>query len=66
MKGIIKFKDGHIEYILRHVGFKEAGLFITENTNYIRTDKSAFYRYIKDFDVFVPCVDIVTVELEEE
>lgn len=66
MKGIVKFQDGHAEDILQHVGFVKAGLFVTESGTYMRTDEVKFYRYVKDFDVFVDCMDIESVEMEEE
>lgn len=65
MKGVIRFKDGHWEDIFQHIGFVKAGLFVTQSGTYMRTDETRFYRYIKDFDVFIPCSDIATVELEE-
>lgn len=66
MKDVIKFKDGHVENVLQHVGFVKAGLFVTESGTYMRTDETKFYRYIKDFDVFVDCADIESIEMEEE
>ena len=66
MKGAIKFKDGHSEDILKHVGFETAGVFVTGYGTYIRTDDTKFYRYIRDFDMYVPCVDIASIEMEEE
>jgi hypothetical protein len=66
MKGIIKFKDGHFEDILKHIGFEEAGIFVTQTGTYMRSDVAQFYRYLKDFDMWTSCDDIVDIELEEE
>lgn len=66
MKGVIKFKDGHTEDILQHVGFLKAGLFVTESGTYMRTDEAKFYRYIKEFDAFEEYKDIESIEMEEE
>lgn len=65
MKGTVYFTNRPDEEVIKHIGFTEAGLFVTRSGTYMRIDDS-FYRYLKDFDSFVACSDIRMIEMEEE
>ena len=65
MIGVVKFADGHVEDILQRIGSDKNELIVTTYGTYMREYGSKFFRYIKDFDCFIPCKDIIEIELEE-